>query len=186
MKIFGKITGTTQDWKTKDKFIIIRLFGDLPEEFEELKLAEKLEVVIEKFAGIRSKNANSYFHKLVELLANKLKISKIACKNRMITRYGQTDYLPNGDPVVIKTNIPPVQAAEIESLHLLPFKADPFNLDVTFYRVYRGSHTYNTREMSILIRGTIDEAQDQGIQTATPDEVERMLSAWESQRNKGK
>ena len=49
------------------------------------------------------------------------------------------------------------------------------------YRVYlllRGSHTYNTEEMSILIDGTVQDAKEQGIETATPDELERMKQQW--------
>ena len=49
------------------------------------------------------------------------------------------------------------------------------------YRVYlllRGSHTYNTAEMSSLIDGTVQDAKEQGIETATPDELERMKQQW--------
>lgn len=49
------------------------------------------------------------------------------------------------------------------------------------YRVYlllRGSHTYNTQEMSRLIDGTIQDAKEQGIETATPDELRRMKEQW--------
>ena len=52
------------------------------------------------------------------------------------------------------------------------------------YRVYvvmRGSHTYDTKEMSRLIDGTVQEAKEHGIETLPPDELERMMSTWHPQ-----
>ena len=43
----------------------------------------------------------------------------------------------------------------------------------------RGSHTYNTAEMSRLIDGTVAEAKQLGIETLPPSELERMKAAWE-------
>jgi hypothetical protein len=44
----------------------------------------------------------------------------------------------------------------------------------------RGSHTFNTKEMSRLIDGTIEEAKELGIETATPEQIRRMMAAWDS------
>jgi hypothetical protein len=49
------------------------------------------------------------------------------------------------------------------------------------YRVYivmKGSHTYDTKQMSVLIDGTVGEAKDLGIETLPPHELERMKSQW--------
>ena len=46
--------------------------------------------------------------------------------------------------------------------------------EIIFYKIYGGSHTYDTREMSILIDGTVQEAKDLGIETMTPDQIEEM------------
>ena len=56
--------------------------------------------------------------------------------------------------------------------------------DVFFYRVYRGSHDYNTMEMSQLIKGTIEECKAQEISVATPDEIAHMQSLWEARYKK--
>ena len=42
----------------------------------------------------------------------------------------------------------------------------------------RGSHTYDTKEMSRLIDGAVFEAQALGIETLPPDELERMKQQW--------
>jgi hypothetical protein len=44
--------------------------------------------------------------------------------------------------------------------------------------VMRGSHTYDTREMSRLIDGTVEEAKELGIETLTPEQLERMKASW--------
>lgn len=74
---------------------------------------------------------------------------------------------------------------EQENLHCVPCggKTEENRLQTYFYRVYRGSHTYNTEEMSILIDGVVQEAKDQGIETATPDEIERLKSLWKGGKN---
>ena len=46
-----------------------------------------------------------------------------------------------------------------------------------------GSSTYNTKEMSDLIHGTVSDAGSLGIDTATPEEVERMLAIWKGSSN---
>lgn len=132
---------------------------------------------LEEHKEKRSLDSNSYFHVLCDKLRQKLGISMAACKNDLITSYGQIDYDEHGKQIVLKANIPVESMREQEYLHCKPVKAESEN--VIFYRVYRGSHTYNTAEMSRLIEGTISECKEQGIETATPDELARMAALWE-------
>jgi len=132
----------------------------------------------------RSLDSNAYFHVLCDKLRQKMTppLSMAACKNYLITSYGQPEYDENGNMVYLKANIPTDKMAEIEYLHCLPVKCESEN--VIFYRVYRGSHTYNTAEMAQLIAGTVDECIVLGIETATPQELQRMAAAWESRYGK--
>ena len=45
-------------------------------------------------------------------------------------------------------------------------------------KAYYGSSTYNTDEMSRLIDWAIDAAEEQGIETLTPDQKSLMLKEW--------
>jgi len=128
----------------------------------------------------RSLNANSYFHVLVQKLAQAQNppISLAKCKNMMIAAYGQPEYI-DGQQAVIKSNVPAEKMQEIEYLHTALVKITEENgADVYFYRIYRGSHTYNTEEMQKLIAGTVQECQDVGIETATPNEIAKMIEVW--------
>ena len=88
-------------------------------------------------------------------------------------------YLDDGEQFVYKTNAPLEFVRELEEPHLKLAKSDVENgVEVFFYRVYRGSHTYNSAEMAKLIDGTIAECKDQGIETLPPHELNRMLERW--------
>lgn len=134
---------------------------------------------IEPHREKRSLSANSYFHVLADKLRQKLGISLARCKNELITSYGQVMYLDDGSQFVYKTNAPLEYVQELEEPHLKLVKTDIENgKEVYFYRVYRGSHTYNSSEMHKLIDGTIQECKSQGIETLPPHELNRMLEAW--------
>lgn len=128
----------------------------------------------------RSLNANSYFHVLVQKLAQAQNppISLAACKNMMIAAYGQPEYI-DGQQAVIKSNVPAEKMQEVEYLHTALVKVSEENgKEVYFYRIYRGSHTYNSAEMQKLIAGTVQECEQVGIETATPAEVQKMIEVW--------
>lgn len=128
----------------------------------------------------RSLDSNAYFHVLADKLRQKLGISMARCKNHLIADYGQILYLGD-EPMIYKTNAPEDYMMELETLHTKCVKVTTENgREVFFYRVYRGSHEYNTEEMARLINGTIEECKAQGIETATPDELARMQALWES------
>ena len=128
----------------------------------------------------RSLNANSYFHVLVQKLAQAQQppVSLAKCKNMMIAAYGQPEYI-DGQQAIIKSNVPQEKMQEIEYLHTALVKISEENgTECYFYRIYRGSHTYNTEEMQKLIAGTVQECQDAGVETATPAEVQKMIEVW--------
>lgn len=128
----------------------------------------------------RSLDANAYFHVLCDKLRQKVGISMSAMKNHLIADYGQIEYI-NGEAVILKTNVPDDYMKEQETLHTKLVKVTEENdREVYFYRVYRGSHTYDTGEMSKLIDGTITECQQVGIETLTPDEIKRLESQWQA------
>lgn len=140
----------------------------------DLPIDADVDVTIKLHRNKRSLSANAYFHVLVDKLRTALRISFAECKNDLITSYGQVEYIED-EQVIIKTNIPAEKMRQSEVLHCLLVKvAQESGKDVYFYRVYRGSHTYDSREMAQLIDGTVAEAKAQGIETLTPAELARL------------
>ena len=157
--------------------VMLELYGDISFETD-----TEVDVDIKIHREKRSLSANAYFHTLVDKLRTKLKIGFSECKNDLITAYGQIEYL-EGQQIVIKTNIPADKMRQSEILHCLCVKATKeADTDVYFYRVYRGTHTYNSAEMAQLIDGTIEECKAQGIETLTPAELAR-LEGYEKHPN---
>lgn len=55
----------------------------------------------------------------------------------------------------------------------------PSKLDgCTNVTLYYGSSTYDTRQMSRLIDNIVQDCREQGIETMTPEELERLKESW--------
>lgn len=142
----------------------------------------------------RSLTQNSYYWKLLSLTADKLKMSKPELHNRMLRKYGQRQYIGG---LLVRIPIPDTDEAEeaalaAETFHITPTSDVKTGKDGRQYRTYlmlRGSSDYDTREMSVLLDGMINEAQQQDIETLTPMELERMRrderEAEERKKRKG-
>lgn len=179
MEIKGRLLSANNDVLTGKVHITFAVDKYALSSIESLKDID-LRIIAKKWCDSRSKDANAYFHVLVGKLADTLNISKIACKNMMIARYGQPDYLPNQTPIVIKTNIPPEQMIEQEFLHTNPCRSEIQNgEEIVFYKVYRASHTLDSKEFSILLNGVVEECKEQGIETIPPRELEELLKKWQ-------
>lgn len=140
------------------------------------------EIEIREIKKKRSLNANNYSWALTDKLSDKLivcgvKLSKEQMHAEMIFRYGQVALDDNGEQVVYST------AQEAKLPEFFPYakairESELNGKTFTHYRIYRGSHTYNTKEMSIFISGIVEECKEQGIETMTPAELALLKEAW--------
>lgn len=177
MELTGRAVGASLDFDSNRFRITFEVNENdvVKAEYDKLKSYDKLKIKAVRYTQRRSLDANAYFHVLVGKIADVLTISKAKAKNVLICKYGQPQLLPDGGIMVYKTNAPEDFMWEQESMHCIPVK---YEENATFYKVYRGSHTYDTKEMSVLIDGTVADAKELGIETATPDELERMKQEW--------
>ena len=157
---------------------VIQLEVNSADLYDSLK-DEVLDVEIKKHREKRSLNANAYFHVLCGKIAEVQKLSHTMVHNQMIADYGQMD--EDIKNIIMDAEIP---WEKVQTIHLRPTTATRMMDNGKLYRVYivmRGSHTYDTKEMSRLIDGTVQEAKQLGIETLTPAELERMMRAWQPQ-----
>lgn len=132
-------------------------------------------VEIERNRNPRSREANSYFHVLCGKIADKMNISKAEVKNKMISLYGQPDLMEDGS-LNYMTVREEIDVGKFEYLHLRPStQVSVRGNDGKMYRTYtvmrgvgikKNEKTYDTKEMSILIDGTISEAREIGLTEA--------------------
>lgn len=179
METTGKLINITRDFMTGKLNVTFQISTEPIDDLNEMAKFDALDITANKHKKKRSLDANAYFHVLVGKIADKFNISKTHCKNILIGRYGQQEFLEDGKPIIIKSNVGVEKMLEQEFLHTVPCGTKIENdMEVVFYKVFRGSHTYDTKEMSILIEGTVQEAKDIGIETIPPAELERMVSKW--------
>ena len=174
IELLYKQARVTISLDTKDNKSIVHLFSGL-------KTAEEYDISIKRRSK-RSINANNYHWQLCEQIAKKLKISKYEAHNQLMIDYG-TDWLDeNGDHVYVlmKDNDKYLRK---ETEHYRPTDATQ-NCNGTIYRWFvllLPSHLMDSKQMSELIDGTVSEAQELGIDTRTPAEIERIKALWATQ-----
>lgn len=123
----------------------------------------------------RSLTANAYFHVLVGKIAEKMNLGEDEVKRSLVLDYGAQARDKDGNPIWI--NLP--RGILPESLGVKYSKW--FNTTEVrgkthdCYIVFGQTHTYDTKEFSRLLDGTIREAKELGIETLPPMEIERMM-----------
>ena len=71
----------------------------------------------------------------LEKIADVLTISKAKAKNVLICKYGQPEYLPDGNIFYYQSNAPEEYMWEQETIHAMPVRYDG---KLTVYKIYRG------------------------------------------------
>ena len=154
-------------------FTTDRIDGD---RFDELSKVD-CDIEIKKHRNIRSKNANSYFHVLVNKIAAETGESDEEVKIRLITSYGTLERTKDGKYMMFV--LP--QEADATDYYKYAVLYDQRTINGTvcnMWKVYKDSHKMDTKEMSRVIDGAVQEARELGIETTTPAELERMKQKW--------
>ena len=157
------------------KYLITFEVDDVPQLFDRTKDKE-LNIEIKEHREKRSLNANASCQVVVDKIAEIQGVSHSEIHNHLISEYGFMD--EDIKNIILDDNIP---WQKLDNIHLRPTAITKVLDNGRLYRVYyvmRGSHTYDTKEMSRLIDGTVSEAKELGIETMTPNEIERMKQQW--------
>lgn len=124
---------------------------------------------IERKKKKRSTDANAFCWKLCTEIANVLRTDKDSIYVDMLKKYGQSDIVSVLSSVDVKGYFK----------YYDEFGKGTVNgKEFTHYKVYKGSSEYDTREMSILIDGIIDEAKALDIEVISEREKSLLLEEW--------
>ena len=171
MKFQGKLRDISIDYQTK-KPIISFLVSSNINSLEEIENENTLDIEAIKPKRKRSLNANNYCWKLITEIGNKLRLSKEEVYLKMLKEYGQSEMVS----VLSEINVTGYfNYFDIAGTSILNGK------EFTHYKIYKGSSEYDTKEMSIFIDGIVQEAQELGIVTDTPEQIKMYKENW---RNK--
>ena len=161
----GVFKGVAIDYETRKLLISFLVDSCEPSEWKN----KDLDITVEEHKEKRGDPQNKYFHKLCDLLRQKLNISFNACKNHLIASYGQVKYLPNGDIETIKTNIEPGTVNEWAFVHWELIRVTE---NAYFYRVHRPTHgrvcAANTRDGR-----RVQSARDRDVKPARVGEIKK-------------
>ena len=173
MKFTGEIQSITKDWNT-DKFIVsLTMNESLPVDEVNSLMGEKLSVEIKKWRQKRSLDANRYCWQLCTKIAEVIKSSKDEVYEEMLQKYGYLYQDEDGECISI-TLKSSVDITKVDG-HWKFYKSNgKFNA----YLMIKGTSEYDTKEMAHFLDMVIDEAKGLGIQTETPNEIERMKALW--------
>lgn len=114
----------------------------------------------------RSLDANAYYWVLITEIADVLRTSKEELHFQMLREYGQITSVCVPSEFNMKGFIKYYERDGI-------FESG--GREYTVYKVYKPSSEMDSKEMSILIDGVIDEAKALDIETLPPDELKKML-----------
>lgn len=113
----------------------------------------------------RSLSQNAYAWKLITEIGNKMRLSKEEVYLQMLEDYGQSMLIP-----VEKDKKPHGFFKYYKFVKTVMIN----NKEADYYKVFKGSSDFDTKEMSIFIDGIIQECKQLDIETLTPDEIARL------------
>lgn len=177
MQTTGIITDINIDYKTQKSKISLLLDTKELNTIEQLKSEDKLNIELKKWYKKRSLDANAYFHVLVNELARHFNISDREMKIKMNLQYGTIAKGNDGNSIGVK--IP--RGTDITQFYDYAKwfgECEDNGIKFDKYLFYKQTHTLNTKEMSQLINGVVQECQDVGIETKSQQEIDSLLEQW--------
>ena len=166
----GRIIDYSMSFGGKQR-ITLELETDFREGYEALRNVP-VEISIQKWRAKRSKDANAYFHVLVNQIAVARGLSDDEVKRDLIVDYGTIARDDHGDKIGFKLPAS-VDVDEIYPYTRMYKEVEENGKLFKCYLVYKQTRIMDTKEMAHLIDGAIQVAQELGIDTDTPEQKAR-------------
>ena len=153
----------------------LKLQSKIYEIVEEIKQGKVFDCEIKEHKERRSLSANNYSWKLQDEISKKLGVGIDEVHNKMVLDYGVLETFSITKEAV-------ASATRMFDYFKVLGESEINGKTFVHIRAGIGTHLYNTKEMSVFINGVVQEAQQLGIETKTPNEIKEMLSLWEQER----
>ena len=171
METKAKLLGVQPNWDNGKFRVMFEIDGESADKLNRMQ-DKALKLKVTEYKKKRSLDANAYLWLLCTKIAEVVESSKDEVYEEMIQRYGYIDEDEDG-PIVIT-----VKAGKSIRRIEGHWKWIHGNGEFNAYVGIKGSSKYNTQEMHHFLQQVIMEAQELGIDTATPDEIARMEALW--------
>ena len=159
-----------------EQHITVTVTADFRDDFDRLR-EKDINVEIKQWQEPRSKDANAYFHVLVNKIAERQKLGNDEVKRLLVCEYGTLARHEDGQ--LIGAMLP--VGADIDQFYPYTKLYKVRNIegrDYACYLFFKRTHTLDSAEFSRLIDGAVYEAQLLGIDTDTPEQIARYKEEW--------
>lgn len=156
--------------------ITVTVKGDFREMFDKLK-DKDVRVEIKAWRNSRSKDANAYFHVLVNKIAEAQGLGDDEVKRSLVVEYGTLARDDEGQ--LLGAMLP--AGADISQFYPYTrcYKTEEVaGKMVDCYLFYKQTRNLDSKEMARLIDGTIYVAKCLGLDTDTPEQIARYKEEW--------
>ena len=145
--------------------------------FDELHEKDKITIELKPYREKRSRDANSFFWLLCGKLAAKLRIPKEDIYREYVREIGGNYYTTCFKEDEVQAACDCWSRNGLGWIYdILPSKLNGCKIALLYY----GSSEYDTAQMSRLIELAVYDCKENGIETATPNEIADMLNLWEN------
>lgn len=143
--------------------------------FDELKDCEKISIKLSKYREKRSLNSNNYAWQLITQIAQKQGITKEEVYRQHIKEIGVCRQVEIDEKAADTL----IHSWGLQGVGWLSEKLDYGQHEgFVLINLYYGSSTYNKKQMGRFIDNIVQDCEALGIQTKTPEEIERLKSLW--------
>lgn len=159
-----------------EQHITVTVKQDFRDDFDKLK-DKDIRVELKIWREPRSKDANAYFHVLVNKIAEAQGLGNDEVKRSLVVEYGTL--ARDDDGQLIGAMLP--AGADIDQFYpytRLYKTMEMEGREYECYLFYKRTHTLDSKEMTRLIDGTIYVARELGIDTDTPEQIARYKEEW--------
>lgn len=168
MKLQGKLADVSIDFATRKPKLTFLINNNI-NSLEEIQNENLLDIEAKKHRNKRSLDANAYCWKIITEIADVLRKNKDDIYKEKLFEYGQVILIPT----------PKGEKPEGYFKYYKYFQDGVLNgKECDWYKIAKGSSEYDTKEMSIFIDGVVQDAQELGIVTDTPEQIARYKEAW--------
>ena len=174
MDCTGRLVEVSKNWENNKFRLTYEVNEDVTGEVNSIKDCEKLNISAKKHREKRSLDANSYCWVLLQKLAEASRSDKWTMYLQCLQRYSRAF-----THIIVKENA----VERMKDLYRTCIDLGEVTVNGQTghqLQVYYGSSTFDSKEMSVFIDGIVSECKEQGIQTMTPAEIERMKASWQS------
>ena len=178
MQTTGIIKDINIDYETRKPKISLLLDTKEIEIVEQLKNENKLNIDLKKYRKKRSLDANNYFWKLLQKLSELAEIDTKEEYKRRVKELGIFRRFR-----IEKDNVNTFE--KMWTSQGIAWFCEVFDTEIigdTEFKIinaYYGSSSFNTKQMSRLIDGVIQDCKVYNIETKTPAEIKSLLESWD-------